>query len=254
MNKPNPVYLILTSLIALIAVLGLIRLGFWQLDRLESRREFNAHYLQQLSLPELDLNQDVEGVVLEESEYRSATATGSYEFQNEVFLQNQAYEDQPGYRVLTPFVMQTSDEILYVDRGWISMDDIQRIDEIDAQSSDVLQVTGVIRLGQKENSYGIDPDQGKDPSEKFWMIVNLERLQQREQRPVLPVYLQLTENSEHDLPIPVPNVIEITEGPHLGYAIQWFLFAAIGAFGFPILLKRTATKSHIQKELVDDDY
>jgi surfeit locus 1 family protein len=32
--------------------------------------------------------------------------------------------------------------------------------------------------------------------------------------------------------------IEITEGPHMGYAIQWFTFAVIIAAGYPILIRK----------------
>jgi len=39
------------------------------------------------------------------------------------------------------------------------------------------------------------------------------------------------------LPYPLPPP-DLSEGPHLGYAGQWFIFAAIGAVGWVILLRR----------------
>jgi cytochrome oxidase assembly protein ShyY1 len=29
------------------------------------------------------------------------------------------------------------------------------------------------------------------------------------------------------------------DGPHLSYAVQWFLFAGVGLIGWPVLLQRT---------------
>ncbi len=50
--------------------------------------------------------------------------------------------------------------------------------------------------------------------------------------PIPPLYLQAgSEGSPGGLPIPVPPPA-LDEGPHLGYAIQWFSFAAIAVFGF----------------------
>jgi cytochrome oxidase assembly protein ShyY1 len=49
----------LTTILVLIGVFVLIRLGFWQLDRLESRRQFNQHYLEQISSPIINLNDEI---------------------------------------------------------------------------------------------------------------------------------------------------------------------------------------------------
>ncbi len=40
--------------------------------------------------------------------------------------------------------------------------------------------------------------------------------------------------------LPIPQVVELdlSEGPHLGYAGQWFLFAAILAVGYPFYVRR----------------
>ena len=38
-------------------------------------------------------------------------------------------------------------------------------------------------------------------------------------------------------PVPLPD---LDEGPHLSYAFQWFIFAAIGAVGYVMILRRNA--------------
>ncbi len=47
--------------------------------------------------------------------------------------------------------------------------------------------------------------------------------------------------AEDALPIVLPEP-DRDEGPHLSYAVQWFLFAAIGAVGWPLVLRRAAAE------------
>jgi surfeit locus 1 family protein len=57
---------------------------------------------------------------------------------------------------------------------------------------------------------------------------------------LLPVYLQLSEQDPpqvEGLPAPAP-LPELSEGPHLGYALQWFAFATIALVGYVVLLRR----------------
>ena len=53
-------------------------------------------------------------------------------------------------------------------------------------------------------------------------------------------YMLLTgfDHEAQDLPI-LPEPPEVSLGPHLGYAVQWFLFAAVVLTGYPLLLRRT---------------
>jgi cytochrome oxidase assembly protein ShyY1 len=57
---------------------------------------------------------------------------------------------------------------------------------------------------------------------------------------VYPLAIQLTDQDEPqpgDLPVPI-GWPELSEGPHLSYAIQWFSFAAIAVVGAVVLLRR----------------
>ena len=75
--------------------------------------------------------------------------------------------------------------------------------------------------------------------------VDLARLQQQYGADLYPVYLQLQTQSPP--PATLPTVLpdpELTEGSHLSYAGQWFLFAAVGAIGWPILLRHTSRNDH----------
>ena len=96
-----------------------VRLGIWQLDRLQQRRAFNAQFEMARTEPVLDLNQDIPEDVAA-MEWRAVTVTGNYDFANQVALRNQYYDNQPGYHLLTPLLFGR--EAVIVDRGWIPAD------------------------------------------------------------------------------------------------------------------------------------
>ena len=57
-------------------------------------------------------------------------------------------------------------------------------------------------------------------------------------------YLILTfQEPDFDPRIRPPEVGEVSLGPHLGYAGQWFLFVAVVVVGYPLLLRRSARTS-----------
>jgi surfeit locus 1 family protein len=63
---------------------------------------------------------------------------------------------------------------------------------------------------------------------------------------IRPSYLvlQSTDPAVGELPVP-PEPPELSDGPHLGYAVQWFLFAGVVIVGYPILLHRVARTNRI---------
>ena len=78
-----------------------VRLGIWQLDRLQQRRAFNAQFESARAEPVLDLNQELPED-LPEMEWRPVKVTGEYDFVNQIALRNQYNGDQYGYHLLTP--------------------------------------------------------------------------------------------------------------------------------------------------------
>ena len=104
-----------------------------------------------------------------------------------------------------------------------------------------------IRLGQTKPDLGGVPDPTLTPGQAkldFWNVVNLERISQQLPYPLLDVYVQPNvDPADVTPPIPYQPEIEITEGPHLGYAGQWFTFAAILVLGYPFYLRRQLSKS-----------
>tara|TARA_B100001029_G_scaffold160953_1_gene149343 strand:- start:618 stop:851 length:234 start_codon:yes stop_codon:yes gene_type:complete len=61
-----------------------------------------------------------------------------------------------------------------------------------------------------------------------------------------PVYVELITSSP-----PIAEAVAVDPppsdlGPHLAYAVQWFLFFAVGAVGFPLVLRHQARKGDLE--------
>jgi surfeit locus 1 family protein len=232
---------ILTTLLVLAGGVLCARLGIWQLDRLAQRRAFNAHFMDMQAASPLDLNAGIPQHIAD-MEYRRVQVTGTYDFANQVALRNQYHNSEYGYHLLTPLRLDNGSAVL-VDRGWVPADGNDspggwsRYDE-----AGQVQVQGVMRLGPTKPDLGGVPDPTLAPGQTrldYWNFANLERISQQIPYSVLPVYIQPDVDANDVIPpIPYQPEIDLTEGPHFGYAIQWFTFATLLYLGYPFYLRR----------------
>lgn len=232
---------LLATLLALVGGAVCIRLGIWQLDRLEQRRAFNAHVQAMWEAEPLELTgKSTEDLAA--MEYRAATVHGTYDFEHQVALRNRYFEGEYGYNLLTPLRLDDGSAVL-VDRGWIPADgNDQPASWRQYDQPGSVTVKGQIRLGQTEPDFGGVPDPTLTPGQtklEYWNIVNLERISLQTPYPLLDVYIQPdVDPADTTPPIPYQPEIELTEGPHLGYAVQWFTFASILVFGYPFYVRK----------------
>lgn len=228
-----------TTLLVLLGTAVCIRLGVWQLDRLDQRRAFNAQVTSMRALPPLDLNVEPTAS-LETMEWRAVTVTGEYDFPNQIALRNQYHNSQYGYHLLTPLLFNGT--AVLVDRGWIPADgnsapaDWRKYDQ-----PGTVTVTGQIRLGQSKPAFGGVADALPADGNRLWLWNNadVEKMALQMPYPILKVYIQPNvEPADETPPIPYQPQVELTEGPHFGYALQWFTFAAILFGGYPFFLRK----------------
>ncbi len=234
---------ILSHLLAIGIVVGCVVAGLWQYDRLETRRANNDLQAARTELPLVPVSElvsvgstdeDVEDVAL-----RSVEVTGTYRVEDQVTVANRSYEGAPGYWVLTPLVTSDGTAVV-INRGWVPMSvgDGERIVEADPPDGQVT-VVGSLMESQRRGSTGpVDPDEGRLTR---LARADIDRLGAQLDYPVLPAYVSLSGQAPDQGTMPVPvEPVEVGEGPHLGYTFQWFTFAVIAAFGYPMVLRKVA--------------
>lgn len=241
-----------TTLLMLLAVGVMIRLGIWQLDRLAGRRAFNQHVRLMQAANPLDLNAVTDPSALTGMEYRAAFASGVYDFDSQIALRNQYWGDpegiaEYGYHLFTPLILEDGRAVL-VDRGWIPADYADPASWSAFDDAPAASVTGILRLFLAEGEMGGGvPDPAPAPGEtrRVWNFLDLDLLQLQIPSPLLPVYLQQAPaEAEQSLPYKALPELELTEGPHLGYALQWFFYAGLVFFGYPVYLRKQSQASH----------
>ena len=106
------------TLVTLVLLPIFIRLGFWQLDRAEQKRDLQRNYAQRTALPSFRLEPRVKG--RGELEYRRAYVRGTFDNEHQILIDNKIHKGQVGYYVITPLKMADSDQYVLINRGWLA--------------------------------------------------------------------------------------------------------------------------------------
>ena len=249
---------IFVTILVIVAAAVMVRLGIWQLDRLAGRRAFNQQVLSQIDQPALALTNEVISRDLDELEFRTVQVDGEFDLENTLVLGNQVWEEQIGVHLLTPLKINGTDSYILVDRGWIPFDDWENRNLGTYDLPNDVRVEGMLRVSQTKLGLRdcIDVNAGEPPFQ-VWCLA-LDGIESYLPYELLSVYLiQSPEGEQSIAPYQAIPRIEITEGPHLGYAVQWFTFAGILLIGYPFFVRREMQarqrKSEIETETIEDD-
>lgn len=230
-------------------VISMVLLGLWQLRRLEEKRDHKAVVEARQEQPVADVVDLVPPAAepgspeVEEVLYRSVTAAGTYDAAASVIVPNRTYNSAPGGWVITPFDLDAGGTVI-VNRGFIGFD---REGQLVAPAPPAGPVTleGLLFPHQERERFGASGPRDDEVAEVA--RVDLAQLAQRIERDVLPAYIQVV-SSEPAEPAAAGDTATLVvlgppepdEGPHLAYAVQWFLFTLIAAGGYGLLLRKVA--------------
>lgn len=168
------------------------------------------------------------------------TAEGHFDTAHEVVVRRRTNTDgEVGYHVLTPFVLDDG-KVLLVNRGWVPADGAQtEFPKIPAPARGEITVTGRLMPDQTTADSGIKNVKGLP--DRQVMLINSKEEADRLGKQVLGGYVELTapepKGGSPEL-IPDPNHSDI--GPHMAYAVQWWLFSAGVPVGWVVLARREA--------------
>ena len=232
-------------MLVVVLAVTFVSLGLWQLRRHDERQSRNADITARSEVPAVPVGELVPpGAQLgdvEDLEYRQVVATGTYDPEGEVLIRPRSLDGVSGWHVVTPLVLDDGGAVL-VTRGFAPLaKDPEALGAAAAPPAGEVTVTGLAFPSQERGGIGpTDPDEG---TLRELARVDIRRIDQQYDGELLPVYVQLLPQDPpldpaglpQQLPLPVTD-----DGPHLSYAVQWFLFAGVGLVGWPVLLRRTA--------------
>jgi cytochrome oxidase assembly protein ShyY1 len=204
-------------------VAGCLVAGVWQLTRLADRKAFNAALVARGDLPVADIAAvlDDDG---EQAAYRRVTARGTYDPVRELVLLSRSYRGLSGHHAVTPLVLEDG-RVVLVDRGWVPLImDEPPLTEAPPPRGPVV-VRGVLQPSVERGRFG-PQETGDGPRAQVFRI-DVDLLAPRFTEEVVPLWMHLEAQdpptlSEYPVILEPP---ELSEGAHLAYAIQWFLFA-----------------------------
>ncbi|MDT3399605.1 SURF1 family protein [Streptomyces sp. B1866] len=232
---------VVLTLVGLLLIPVMIRLGFWQLHRHEHRVARNhliADSLRAPAAPVADLTAPGRPVPRADT-WRTVTATGRYDTRHEVVVRQRTGSDDQsiGYFVVTPLVLADGRAVL-VNRGWIPAGgDLVAFPKVPAPPAGRVTVTGRLRADEKPGN-GVRDKKGLP--DRQVMLIDSRRQAPALGRSVLGGYIELTgsdpKGSGQPEPVGPPDHSSI--GPHMAYAIQWWLFAACVPVGWVVLVRR----------------
>ncbi len=223
-----PLRRLLMALLLLVAA-GFARLGVWQLSRLRERRAANAGTAAARAVAPTRLP-PVPAAPEQLAEHR-LVARGRYDEARQIIIRGDVFQGVPGVRIVTPLLLGDRGPAVLVDRGFLPTPDAVTVDLEGSDEPGELTVRGI----------GLPiPGGPGEPIEQSgrttWRRLDLAAIRARLPYPLLPVYLH--QSPETGLP-PFPRREELPpadDGPHLSYAIQWFLFAGMAAaFAFLVV-------------------
>jgi surfeit locus 1 family protein len=212
----------------LLAAAGFARLGVWQLSRLHQRRAANVRTLAARGAPPVPISAASEGT--DTLAGHRVVVRGRYDPLNEIVVRSEVYEGVPGVRIVTPLLLDRGGPAVLVERGFLPAPDAITVDTRGSEEPGEVTVRGVALPV---------PAGGGNPLEHgghtTWRRLDFPALAARLPYPMLPIYIR--QSPDPALP-PFPRRLAmppVDEGPHLGYAVQWFLFSGM-AVAFALLV------------------
>ncbi|MBW5484489.1 SURF1 family cytochrome oxidase biogenesis protein [Streptomyces bambusae] len=228
------------TLVALVLIPVMVKLGFWQFHRHERRvaqNELIAANLDAAPVPVTDVTSPGHEVPRADF-WRTVTATGTFDAAHEVVVRMRTNaDDRVGFHVLTPLVLADG-RVVLVNRGWVPGGGAPGDHpQVPAPPAGEVTVTGRLKADETSAGSGIK-DRAGLPDRQV-MLINSEQQARALGRPVLGGYLELAAPEPADgSPEPIGEPDHDSIGAHMAYAVQWWLFAAGVPVGWVVLVRR----------------
>lgn len=221
-------------LLVVTAIIVMINFGFWQLRRLDERQQFNALIEARYDEPPVPigdlLTPDTDP---DDVSWRPVLLEGTYLTDRSILVVNRSQNGRAGVNAVAPLELDDG-TIVLVNRGFVPLTfEVPPAPSEPVEATARLRPSEVRRLGQLS-----DPAAGAlDEVQR----IDLDRLDEQFDGRLAPVYVDLIESTPAEPELfPEPVIApDLSEGNHLSYAVQWFVFALAVAVGWVLAVRRS---------------
>lgn len=204
---------------AVSAIILCLYLGYWQLQRAQYKETLKQALLtrsQQIPLEAYDLQPPWQ----EEWLFRKVKLYGVFDAKHQLLLDNRHYNHQVGFQVITPFRINTTHQIVLIDRGWLPKEAVASL----TTPTHPIRLTGTIgpllTVGWKIGPASTQINQWP----QIIQFIDIKSIGKQLKHPILPMVIHLPNQHLGGF---TANWHPITTQSHRhrAYALQWFLLA-----------------------------
>jgi surfeit locus 1 family protein len=198
--------------LAVVVAVVCVRLGLWQLDRLDQRRKRNAVIESGFKAPPIPA-ESAWASPDTTLRFRRVIANGRWNYGRESAIAGRTRSGSPGVHIVTPMTLTDGRTEILVNRGWVYSPDARSVDLTQWHEGDRSALMGYVDE---------PPPSLRAESDALYVVA------------LADTNAATAPNQPARLPPPPFDY----EGTHLIYAVQWFSFAAIALIGTPLVVRR----------------
>jgi len=219
-----------------------IKLGLWQYNKAELRKEIQSSYNASLDQNALMLPDNLSDA--DAWKYKKVKVKGHYETTYQILLDNQVENNVAGFHVITPFKLEGSNKYVLINRGWVAGGADHADTPTISTPNDSFVVIGLVWVPSKK-IFTLESDTEKSNWNTVWQHMDMNRYQKNVPIHTLPLVIKLDAKSNaggfvRNWQLPASKI-----ATNMGYAYQWFGFtiASILIFLFTSIKKANNTKT-----------
>lgn len=226
---------LLKSFIALLLIVGCLWAAQWQYHRGVARHARNTVIETNSTMKTVSLTSVL--AAPQAHEWQSVTTEGSFDASSQILLRNRYSEGVYGFELLTRFT-NTTGQTFWVDCGWVKAgENATTQPELPTLPTGQVKIVGRLRLDSSlpQGSFFAIPSNKSDG------LISKANAQSGSTTETF--YIDLLRGSESALTPEVPAQLpELSDGPHMAYALQWLFFGGLVVYG-RFLIRRDVLSS-----------
>ncbi len=239
---------------AVIMVLAMMRLGVWQLDRAAQKQAMLDQVVAQAAQNEVPIASLMDAVPSQNWQstlrFRQVSVVGYFNPEKSILIDNQVFNKQGGYRLITPFSIEGRGETIMVSRGWLPAGTTRQDLPSFTTPTERVRLRGRLNLPPAQPPLwkeGFPVNEGQ-----VWQYLPIDQYAAQSQATVLPLMLELApENAGSEgLQISWQKIDDHWVAKHKGYAFQWFSMAAAFFVACCVLMTKRRRKMRESSETI----